>query len=81
MSECIEHAATNHVSQKWIDKLQANASLLHEILGPKTPVSAIDYDRCNKVRSLLARIPANRGKRNWSRLMPTTWNSTPRAHW
>ena len=37
-------------------------ALIREIIGDQTPVDAIDYDTCLRVRSVLARIPANRSK-------------------
>jgi integrase len=57
-----EEAATNRLSQKWIDKQYATSALIREIIGDSTPVNAIDYDACLTVRSMLARIPANRTK-------------------
>jgi hypothetical protein len=57
-----EDAATNRMSQKWVDKQRANLALIREIIGDSTPVDAIDYDTCLHVRSTLARIPANRTK-------------------
>src|SRR5262249_26318260 len=57
-----EDAETNRLSQKWIDKQRATVALIREIIGGSTPVNAIDYDTCLRVRSTLARIPANRTK-------------------
>ncbi len=57
-----EDAATNHLSQKGIDRQRATMALNREILGDSTPVDAVDYDACLRVRSTLARIPANRTK-------------------
>jgi integrase len=57
-----EEAAANRMSQKWVDKQRANVALIGEIVGPSTPVHRIDYDACLRVRSMLARIPANRSK-------------------
>jgi integrase len=37
-------------------------ALLREIIGDSCPVPEINYDVCVRVRSLLARIPANRNK-------------------
>src|SRR5262249_22439763 len=54
------HAATNRLSDKWIDKQRATLALIRELIGDSTPVDAIDYDACLRVRSPLARIPANR---------------------
>jgi hypothetical protein len=57
-----EEEAANRTSRKWIDKQHANVALIREIIGAGTPVHAIDYDACLRVRSMLARIPANRTK-------------------
>ena len=57
-----EEAAANRTSQKWIDKQRAILSLLREIIGDKTTVHNIDHDTCLRVRSMLARTPANRTK-------------------
>jgi len=57
-----EEAAANRNSQKWVDKQTANVTLIREIIGDSTAVHTIDYDTCMNVRSLLARIPANRTK-------------------
>jgi integrase len=57
-----EDAAANRTSRKWVDKQRANVALVQEIIGASTPVYCIDYDTCLRVRSMLARIPANRSK-------------------
>jgi integrase len=57
-----EEAEANCTSRKWVTKQHANLALLREIVGDATPVHEIDYDACLRVRSLLARIPANRIK-------------------
>jgi integrase len=57
-----EDADVNSLSQKWIDKQRTNLGLIREIVGDQTPVGAIDYDACLRVRSVLARLPANRSK-------------------
>ena len=57
-----EDAATNRLSQKGIDRQRATVALIREIIGDTTPADAIDYDTCLRVRSTLARIPANRTK-------------------
>ena len=57
-----EDAETNRLSQKGIDRQHATLALIREIVGDSTPVDAIDYDTCLRVRSTLARIPANRTK-------------------
>ena len=57
-----EDAEVNGVSRKRVDKVEANVALIREIVDEKTPVSAIDYDACLRVRSILSRMPANRTK-------------------
>jgi hypothetical protein len=57
-----EEAAANRTSPKWVDKQTANVALIREIIGDETPVHTVDYDACLRVRSMLARIPANRTK-------------------
>jgi integrase len=57
-----DDAETNRLSQKGIDRQHATLALIREIIGDSTPVDAIDYDTCLRVRSTLARIPANRTK-------------------
>jgi integrase len=57
-----EDAATNRLGQKGIDRQRATVALIQEIIGDSTPVDAINYDTCLRVRSTLARIPANRTK-------------------
>jgi hypothetical protein len=57
-----EEAAANRMSRKWVDKQRANVVLICEIIGTGTAVHRIDYDTCLRVRSMLARIPANRNK-------------------
>jgi integrase len=57
-----EDAVTNGASAKWIDKVKANVALIREIIGAATPIQRIDYDACLRVRSMLARLPANRTK-------------------
>jgi hypothetical protein len=57
-----EEATANRMSRKWVDKQRANVALIREIIGAATPVHRIDYDACLRVRSMLARIPANRSK-------------------
>ncbi len=62
MQMTAEKAAANRTSAKWVDKQRAHVALLTEIVGGSTPVEGVDYDGCLRVRSLLARIPANRSK-------------------
>jgi integrase len=57
-----EDAAENHTGQKWLDKQHAQVDLLCEILGKDTPIQKVDYDECMRVRSVVARMPANRTK-------------------
>jgi hypothetical protein len=57
-----EEAAANRTSPKWVDKQTANVALIREIIGDNTPVHTVDYDTCLRIRSMLARIPANRTK-------------------
>lgn len=57
-----EEAAINRLSQKWVDKQRANLALIREIVADGTPVQVVDYDVCLHVRSVLARVPANRTK-------------------
>jgi uncharacterized membrane protein YphA (DoxX/SURF4 family) len=57
-----EDAAENHTSQKWLDKQHAQVALLCEIIGKDTPIQKVDYDECMRVRSVVARMPANRSK-------------------
>jgi hypothetical protein len=58
----VAEATANRTSQKWIDKVNANVALIRAIIGDKTPVHAVDYDACLRVRSMLARLPSNRTK-------------------
>jgi len=57
-----EDGATNRLGRKGLDRQRATVALIREIIGDSTPVDAIDYDTCLRVRSTLARIPANRTK-------------------
>ena len=57
-----EEASANGTSRKWLDKQTATLGLLREIVGDETPVRSIDFDACLRVRSTLARVPANRSK-------------------
>lgn len=57
-----EEAESNRISQKWVDKQIANIALIREIVGDDTPIHTVDYDTCLRVRSILARMPANRSK-------------------
>ena len=57
-----EEAAINGLGRKGVDRRRATVSLIREIVGDTTPIGAVDYDRCLAVRSILARLPANRTK-------------------
>lgn len=57
-----EEAAANRTSQKWVDKQHTNVALVREIVGNATPILAVDYDSCLRVRSALGRFPTNRTK-------------------
>jgi integrase len=57
-----EDAAENRTGQKWLDKQHAQVDLLCEIVGKDTVIQKVDYDECMRVRSLVARMPANRNK-------------------
>jgi integrase len=57
-----EDGAVNALSAKGLDRQRATVALVREIVGEETPVDAIDYDICLHVRTILARLPANRTK-------------------
>jgi integrase len=57
-----EDGANNRLGRKGLDRQRATVALIREIIGDSTPVDGIDYDTCLRVRSMLARIPANRTK-------------------
>jgi integrase len=52
----------NGVSRKRADKVQAIVAILKEIVGAGTPVHSIDDDVVQAVRSIVAKVPANRNK-------------------
>lgn len=54
-----DEAAASGTSQKSVDRQRANIALLRQLVGDATLVSALDYDACLALRSLLARVPAN----------------------
>jgi len=56
-----EHKA-NGVSGRTTTKSEVNVAYLLEAVGPDTPVSTIDYDTVQKLRSMIARTPSNRMK-------------------
>lgn len=58
----LTEAAANRVGQKFVDKITACVALVSEIVGPATPVTAVDFDIVQKVRGIVARTPANRTK-------------------
>jgi integrase len=55
-----ENGAINAHGAKSLDRQRATIGLIREIVGDKTPVHAVDYDACLRVRTVLARLPANR---------------------
>jgi integrase len=57
-----EDAAINGLGAKGLDRQRATIALVREIVGDQTPVDAVDYDACLRVRTVLARLPANRTK-------------------
>jgi len=57
-----EDAAINGLGAKGLDRQRATIALIREIVGDETPVDAVDYDACLRVRTVLARLPANRTK-------------------
>ena len=57
-----EDGAINGLGAKGLDRQRATIALVREIVGDKTPVDAVDYDACLRVRTVLARLPANRTK-------------------
>lgn len=56
-----EHKA-NGVSERTTTKVGVVLDYLLEAVGPKIPVSAIDYDMVQKLRGTIAKTPANRAK-------------------
>ena len=57
-----EDGAVNALGAKGLDRQRATVALVREIVGDDTPVDAVDYDTCLHVRTILARLPANRTK-------------------
>jgi hypothetical protein len=57
-----EDAAINGLGAKGLDRRRATIALIREIVGDETQVDAIDYDACLRVRTTVARLPANRTK-------------------
>lgn len=57
-----EEFDANSVSKKRADKVMAVLKYLDEAVGSATPVSSIDDDVVQKVRTLLAKTPTNRTK-------------------
>jgi integrase len=53
-----EDAAINGLGAKGLDRQRATITLIREIVGDETPVDAIDYDACLRVRTTVARLPA-----------------------
>ena len=54
-----EDAAINGLGAKGLDRQRATVALIRKIIGDNTPVDAVNYDACLRVRSTLARLPAN----------------------
>ena len=52
----------NNRSAKWSDKVKSTLAFLREAFGSDTPLSAIDDQAVQNVRSLLSRLPPNRNK-------------------
>ena len=57
-----EDGAINGLGAKGLDRQRATITLVREIVGDETPVDGVDYDACLRVRTVLARLPANRSK-------------------
>jgi integrase len=57
-----EDATINGLGAKGLDRQRAAIALIREIVGDETFVDAVDYDACLRVRTVLARLPANRTK-------------------
>jgi len=57
-----DDARINRRNKKHLDRVRASVALISDIVGPMTPISQIDYDRCLSLRSILARVPTNRTK-------------------
>ena len=55
-----EEGEANGSSSKWLDKTRAQVALVRDLIGDDMLVEDIDYDRCLRARSLLARVPRNR---------------------
>ncbi|HML29128.1 MAG TPA: hypothetical protein PKE16_09865 [Hyphomicrobium sp.] len=60
LADKTEEFDVNNDSKKRLDKITAIADCLSEIIGEATPVQRIDDDHMQRVRSLLAKCPANR---------------------
>lgn len=52
----------NRINRKTLDKDEAIIRTLVEIIGAKTSVAAIDYDRVRDVQVVISRLPSNRHK-------------------
>lgn len=62
LAQRAEEAQVNRHNQKWADKVNAVVSTVCDLVGDGTPVSDIDYDACQRMRSLIAKLPTNRTK-------------------
>lgn len=54
-----DEAEANGTSQKSLDRQRAYVALLRQLIGEDTLVRDLDYDACQEVRRLLARVPTN----------------------
>lgn len=54
--------AANQTNEKRGDRIAGEIALLREALGADTPLAEITYDRVQKFRSLIAKVPTNRNK-------------------
>jgi len=62
LTEKEEDYRLNGVGAKRLDKIRASVATVCELVGQATPVSAVDDDVVQRVRSLLTQIPTNRTK-------------------
>ncbi|SDA28626.1 hypothetical protein SAMN02799622_04347 [Methylobacterium sp. UNC378MF] len=54
-----DEAEANGTSQKSLDRQRAYVALMRQLIGEDTLVKDLDYDACQEVRRLLARVPTN----------------------
>ncbi|WP_162848907.1 site-specific integrase [Stakelama pacifica] len=62
LAEKLQEYRVNNVALKRQDKIKASVATLLEIVGPDLPISSIDDDIVQQVRSCVAQLPANRVK-------------------